>query len=356
MARDCNTYSAHNIDFDQAKKNRDKNTELTTMIGRSKTLLKSCIIFIAIIVMIKITINGKSIKLMKEDIATKNKTPIIYYNNTLSLLNLKNINKNSNATIEMSTDATDASTNTNHINFKRDPNKFTSTLSNCMLDDSCKIIYHHIQKTGGKTVEYRMFHTFPYKYYHRKNIRCCFEKTMKEFSYHKKKLCKEKFTSYEVTSAEFEKIVRKCQKYNDKSRTVVLVSIRKPEDRTLSRINAFCNVRFEHRAKIIQEACLSCIYKDYQSVFDSFAYATNDAYNMALDTTKLNTNVGIQAVLSFDTYDIDNLFIMLQNENNIVFKNSTINSARHHRCTNFTMQPSLHEKLGPSFEIYDKIN
>ena len=259
---------------------------------------------------------------------------------------------NINATSAINSNTLSSKINNNtHINFNRNPSTFTAVLSDCLLDNHCKVIYHHIQKTGGKTVEYRMFHAFPNQIYKRKQIRCCFEKTENEFSRAKKILCKEKFTSYEVDSKQFENMVRKCQKINhvkgeDPDRNVVLVSIRKPQDRMLSRINAFCNVRFYKRPKEIQEACLSCFYQDYKKVFNSFALGTNEVFEMAYNTTQLQIpNV---PVLSFDTYDIDDMFDRLEIKTNISFVKETKNLARHQRCTNFTMNDELYDLLEPS--------
>ena len=123
----------------------------------------------------------------------------------------------------------------NYVNFHRNPNSFIETLSDCLVDDKCNIFYHHVQKTGGTTLENRMFSAFPFHESRTKHRTCCGRKVIRDFDRKQKYYCQSKFTSYQVSSSQLKTVVSTCMELNSKvsdaSKAIVMTSVRDPETR-----------------------------------------------------------------------------------------------------------------------------
>jgi len=244
----------------------------------------------------------------------------------------------------------------NFLNFHRNHNKFMDTLSSCIMDDQCHIFYHHVQKTGGTTLENRIFGAFPFHKKRTKHRTCCGRKVMKDYDRYQKYYCQAKFTSYQVSASQFETVVSTCMhlnlKNNTSSRAVALVSIRDPETRTLSNIHQICNKNSHKRSKDIVEACSSCAYEKHSKVFDKFVQQTNKDYEEAFKSTRLMIpNV---SVMLFDTEDMEILLGMLLKKlpNHFSFSlNKKINQEEVTRC-DFGMKSNMFKELAPARKIY----
>jgi len=265
------------------------------------------------------------------------------------------------------------SSNRHVINFYRNPDTFIETISDCIGDDNCRIIYHHIQKTGGKTVEYRMFQAFPFKPEiidgMSDKIRgglfnledsvgaksCCWKKMFKRVNKYKKLFCPIKFMSYEVTSDQLQKIIDECLTWNGiQSRYVVLVSFRDPEARTLSQIHQMCNKNFASRRPMMQEACLTCEYnEETKEAFYVHTKLTNKAFEYVINTTYLNERQRVNA-MTFQIDDIDSMFDKLKEKTGIDFPYKTANPEQRDLC-DFGVTSEMFDGLAPSREIYRKL-
>jgi len=257
------------------------------------------------------------------------------------------------------------------INFYRDPDIFTNTIADCIKDDDCRIIYHHIQKTGGKTVEYRFFKAFPFIPENIEDINgweglfsrendvgaksCCWKQMFKRFKKYTRLYCPIKFMSYEATSNQLEEILHDCLEWNGRqSRYVILVSFRDPEARTLSQIHQMCNKNFESRRPKMQKACLTCQYtNETKEAFYFHTKLTNKAFRYVINTTYLNTLPRVDA-LTFQIDDIDSMFDRLKGATGIDFPTYTSNPEKRDVC-DFGMTSEIFRGLAPSREIYRKL-
>ena len=201
-------------------------------------------------------------------------------------------------------------------NFRKDTNKFISNLSKCLTDDKCNVFYRHIGKTGGTTVEARMFQGFPFTYASKHQESCCGIDVMNDFKNNKEKYCNAKFTSYQISSFFLENVVKDCMDLKpDDHRALVLVSMRDPASRTISNIHQICNKKLTKRDDKVLRACRDCKYEgEHIEVFNRFVDLTNEAYLDIIDVTQLPYAIPNVNVMTFDTDDINELFSLLQDE------------------------------------------
>jgi hypothetical protein len=122
--------------------------------------------------------------------------------------------------------------------------EFTQSFAACVLDNNCRVVYHHVPKTAGTTIEqvasklFRLPVALP---------SCCDDSVIDRFKQSQAKYCGRKFSSYQVNGTQFVKIVHSCQlfhssrNYSQPQRAVVLSSYREPIARTLSYVSLSCS-------------------------------------------------------------------------------------------------------------------
>ena len=218
------------------------------------------------------------------------------------------------------------------INYNLKPELFTATISQCLLDEQCRIIYHHVGKSGGTTLEDTFFHMYPPEL-----KSCCGPKLLGKLANDEKsreKYCTAKFSSYQIIGSHVEGLVKSCMRINsddvaatssgtksenksitanDKSkndnddpprkpRSVVLTTYREPISRTLSSIHQLCNKQSNKRTNETLEACSECRYDFGTDVWDRVVNMTNDHFEGVAEVASLQIpNV---QVISLDMVDI----------------------------------------------------
>ena len=218
------------------------------------------------------------------------------------------------------------------INYNLKPELFTSTISQCLLDRQCRIIYHHVGKSGGTTLEDTFFHMYPPEL-----KSCCGPKLLGKLANDEKsreKYCAAKFSSYQIIGSHVEGLVKSCMRINSddvaatsgskndeqnttanvsseddhghdtprRPRSVVLTTYREPISRTLSSIHQLCNKQSNKRSNETLEACAECRYEFGTDVWDRVVNMTNDHFEGVAEVASLRIP-GVR-VISLDMVDI----------------------------------------------------
>ncbi|OEU05876.1 hypothetical protein FRACYDRAFT_257646 [Fragilariopsis cylindrus CCMP1102] len=193
---------------------------------------------------------------------------------------------------------------------------FITTFADCVLDPNCHLLYHHVGKTGGTTIE-KIFYTLfpkpipiptPPKGSSKKILKqtsCCFSDMLNRFYQNPYDYClQQKFSAYQVRGKQFETILLKCldlvnsnlnstttttttdndddiilstknknksnkNKSNKKQRQhrfLTFSTYREPIARTISDIHQLCNKNLNRRTKQLQEVCQRCTYNTNDTV------------------------------------------------------------------------------------------
>ena len=218
------------------------------------------------------------------------------------------------------------------INYNLKPELFTSTISQCLLDEQCRIIYHHVGKSGGTTLENTFFHMYPPKVQS-----CCGPKLLGKLANNdtsREKYCTAKFSSYQIIGSLVEGLVKSCMRINSldvadtssdskiensnttanikskddhghpprRPRAVVLTTYREPISRTLSSIHQLCNKQSHKRSNETLEACNECRYDFGKNVWDKVLNMTNDHFEGVAEVASLR--IPDVQVVSLDMVDI----------------------------------------------------
>ena len=192
---------------------------------------------------------------------------------------------NSNATSPTGRESTNAEKSANSA-----PGTFVRRFKDCMLDDRCHTIFLHIAKTGGTTLESALGLFFnPKERVVGARWSCCGNELMDRFRAHKEEYCLSPFRPFQVGAADIPEILDACREvYREMHagengvRThylEVLVSIREPITRELSKIHQMCNKNFASRGKQWQEACRRCSFgQDQKFWLRGASSGTNQNY------------------------------------------------------------------------------
>ena len=224
------------------------------------------------------------------------------------------------------------------INYNLKPELFTATISHCLLDEQCRIIYHHVGKSGGTTLEDTFFHMYPPEL-----KSCCGPKLLGKLANDEKsreKYCAAKFSSYQIIGSHVEGLVKSCMRINSddvtatssgsindeqnntadarkddhdhaqghgqgtprRPRSVVLTTYREPISRTLSSIHQLCNKQSNKRTDETLEACNECRYDFGTDVWDRVVNMTNDHFEGVAEVASLQ--IPDVQVISLDMVDI----------------------------------------------------
>lgn len=203
-------------------------------------------------------------------------------------------------------------TKTTAFHYHHKPVDFVEIVAECIKDDECGILYHHVPKSGGSMMQH-VFSRLNYKmrYY----SSCCIEfdlvmgrstesrSIFNHFKMDPSKYCARKFQGYEVYGGQFGTVVITCmnlvstsssskntrnkddgnidekeeQQKEEKGRRrfITLSSYREPMSRTISWIGQTCNKGLEKRPEKVVQACSRCRYEgEDKIVWDGFANDT----------------------------------------------------------------------------------
>lgn len=235
------------------------------------------------------------------------------------------------------------------LNYFIQPDTFVNTFARCIRDDNCRIYYQHVGKTGGTTIEARMFGLFPVSFDHKS---CCASSMVERFQKHKDQFCKAKFTSYQVLGDVFEGILSECEPSSDGGWSIALTSFREPIQRALSSIHRTCNKELGKRSGEKMEACLRCSYDDDKDIWDKHVQKTNKMYKGVAYTSRIRMpNVRIMTI---DTVDIDAFFEKLQADMSPKWNVSlsVVKNAEKVGTCSFGMKSPIFKALAESEAIY----
>ena len=198
------------------------------------------------------------------------------------------------------------------INYHLQPDLFTSAISNCLLDEQCRIIYHHVGKSGGTTIEDTFFRMYPPEL-----KSCCGGKILGKLANDDKareKYCTAKFSSYQILGKYVKGLTKSCTRIitnateddqhdpGQRPRSIILTTYREPISRTLSSIHQLCNKQSEKRKNETLEACTECRYDFGTDVWDHVINMTNDHYEGVAEVAALQ--IPDVQVISLDMIDI----------------------------------------------------
>ena len=197
-------------------------------------------------------------------------------------------------------------------NFHLQPELFTAAISDCLLDEQCRIIYHHVGKSGGTTIEDTFFRMYPPEL-----KSCCGGKILGKLANDDKareKYCTAKFSSYQILGKYVEGLTKSCTRIitnateddqhdpGQRPRSIILTTYREPISRTLSSIHQLCNKQSEKRKNETLEACTECRYDFGTDVWDHVINMTNDHYEGVAEVAALQ--IPDVQVISLDMIDI----------------------------------------------------
>ena len=209
------------------------------------------------------------------------------------------------------------------IYFSHQPTHFITEFARCAKTKRCKLLYWHVQKTGGTYLASRLYKILnrDQRGYQSKEW-CCHESFMRhKFRANTTKYCTTNFGVYEVRPNQYREIVNTCLRHQQQQQQqqqqqfkveeggneddegkverleyMGLMTIREPLQRTISQIHQQCNVRRNsHLKPKDQEICNRCRYDgvdsnggqkndnggkddDDRSFYDHIANTTNKIY------------------------------------------------------------------------------
>jgi len=257
-------------------------------------------------------------------------------------------------------------------------NKFSAIFVSCQLDPACRIIYHHVQKTGGSLVASRLN---PIIEENSEGINtgeqynatrwCCGPNMMKRFRERPDYYCGLKLGIYETDGPIFGEVVRTCrQKTADaagakeessvkRTREVAFITMREPIQRTMSQVNQQCNKGYDKKRPEVQAICDKCDYNWNKSghFFDQFVTETNELYTGMARTIPfvLEQFRGVEShLLILDSVDIDSFFSDIEIASGRSFPQGGEkgeNTEKVGHCS-FPMPSSMMRGLKPALEVY----
>lgn len=170
------------------------------------------------------------------------------------------------------------------------PDRFVAEFARCARESTCKLLYWHVQKTGGTFFASRLYNVINrVKTGYNSRDWCCHDDFMKtQFRKDPQKYCNMGLGVFEVRPGQYREVVETCQRIGgrgDKDRHreyMGLITVREPLQRTLSQIHQQCNVHSSHLKPKEQRICRRCRYDagvgEDQSFFDHIVSSTNDIY------------------------------------------------------------------------------
>mmetsp|Transcript_13925 Transcript_13925/g.26693 ORF Transcript_13925/g.26693 Transcript_13925/m.26693 type:complete len:335 (+) Transcript_13925:152-1156(+) len=201
------------------------------------------------------------------------------------------------------------------LNFMHTPDAFVDTFESCETDTNCKVIFHHVYKTGGTTLEKTMANIWHQPH----SNSCCNEQRMRNFFSNRDYYCGNKFSSHQVNATDFFRAVTACYPTEanlSSSRLVLLTTFREPNQMLLSQIHQMCNKNYFRRPQHIIDTCKACDYNNGTEVWDGMIQEVNDQLQGSWQVSRvflgsLNTSVSLPAdttILTLESSDITAFF------------------------------------------------
>jgi hypothetical protein len=245
-----------------------------------------------------------------------------------------------------------------YLTFTSSPPTFVDAVVNCILSDTCHILYHHVQKTGGSSVASRLFPVVDHREYNSSEW-CCNEKLLDRFRLNPHEYCSRKLSVYEVKASQYHEIMETCKHLYPSHEYLALISIREPIQRTLSMIHHQCNKNFDHKNEKEQSVCSNCTYTPESAWFwDQFTIQTNTIYMELLDMVQTDTrhrqlhHLPTKLTWLFlDNFMIDPFLDLFRQTMKVNLTHGKSNKENTHVC-NFGMTSSMMKELRRSQMIY----
>ena len=259
--------------------------------------------------------------------------------------------------------------------YANDREKFSETFASCIDDPSCRILYNHLQKTGGSYLASRLHPVLDEngKRYN-SNKWCCGDGLYDRFINRTKHFCELKFSIYETYNVQmFADILQTCQQYTEKrTREVALITIREPIERTLSQINMRCNKGYNRLSNNKKEICQRCNYTSDPKYFDHYVNQTNELY-VGLEATiptlvtmlkkrnrvhnnekVVHTDKTSSNLLILDNSQINSFFDEIEHLRNITLPKGRGNVG-YTRICDFEMTSNMIYSLQPALDVYENL-
>ena len=271
--------------------------------------------------------------------------------------------------------------------------KFAAIFVSCQLDPSCRIMYHHVKKSGGTLMASRLF---PILHENSAGVNtgkrydstkwCCNDRMMARFRERPEYYCGLKFGIYEMYGEQFSEVVRTCRQNHSvsgsyvikkrtqggilhtfrkqkKTREVAFITIREPIQRTISQIHQRCNSNYKLGTLTPEEQaiCDKCDYNnggnESRHYFDNILTETNDLF-MGIAQTAIPSILeqfgGVQShLLILDSAYIDTFSNNIEIQSGRSFPRGVFNNSEGPltHC-NFAMSSSLMRELKPALDVY----
>lgn len=229
--------------------------------------------------------------------------------------------------------------------FAQNTDTFVERFADCIQDEKCHVLYHHVQKTGGSFLAsslYPVLNQLPYI----SKIWCCGNNFMDRFRVDKQHYCDLKFAVYEVYGGQFEEVVSTCQDHYDENnhRALALVTVREPIQRTLSNIHQQCNKGYHKQSPEKQAICKRCSYRQDSAFWDGMVQENNKVYSQLLYNLPVDSFV-------IDSLMISNFLMLLERSIQQKIPTGKLNQERKDVC-DFHMPSDMFKRLIPSQLAY----
>lgn len=238
-------------------------------------------------------------------------------------------------------------TENGRIIFGIDPTNFVEGFASCMEDETCHIIYHHVQKSGGTFIASTFYPLLNNKAYN-SQFWCCDYKFMPKFRANPEKYCKLKLGVYEVVGDQLKEVVDTCQKvYAEQNHhAITFATVRDPVQRTVSFIHQQCNKNYK-RMKEYQPVCDRCSYYEDQEMWDS------------LVERQINIYLQLSYSLPLHIYTIEDVMInqflaMLETRLNRQLPKGAANAEKKQIC-DFHVPTALFKKFHDARMVYREL-
>ena len=225
------------------------------------------------------------------------------------------------------------------MQFHLNPEGFINVVADCIFNDGCGLLYHHVAKSGGTTVEgyfFKMFRPKPagtgMTWGDMKRTTLFKSKFFDDNGAYVDAYCgQSKFFSLQDYGKEFPSVVKECLDRTNRTKFVVLSSYREPISRVLSLIHQLCNKHIsiklsEERRKQWDDACNRCDYQDPvvdengkadRQLFDTIGRLTNELFeNLISMSLSLKDGLGLEPGGRNSGKTIENLMIDIVDLNN----------------------------------------
>ena len=245
--------------------------------------------------------------------------------------------------------------------FHLQPESFITQLEECILNapsKKCHIMYQHVSKTGGKGVEFLFFGLTKHR-----NTACCGNRAKARFYKNPSKHCPHPFQSFEVIEG-FDQMVHTCnndfyKKSPHNPKVIVLIPLREPISRTLSRIHQRCNKGWDVKDDETKAFCTACSFEKHSDYWMKYPSYVNQDYK----TIQNQSTQSLQMFdhLYIDTVDLNKMATMLSERLSPVndhyakvfqeYFNQKHNPEKLTHCS-FGINSPMMKALKPAIEIY----